>query len=202
MPSRTNCRCWLVLVLCLLPALARAHPEGDDTGLINGLMHPVFGVDHLLAMISVGVVSVQLGGHNLWRLPMVFVGAMTTGAILGIRQVVLPGTELGIDASVLILGSTIIVAHPLTRPWAITALVGLFGLCHGYTHGLELPRSVSPMVYTLGFVIGTASLHILGMVIAEVATMKAWLQQGLRLIGAGVAVSGALFLVQMVAAPV
>ena len=202
MPSRTNSGCRLVLFLCLLPALARAHPEGSDSGLINGLTHPVLGVDHLLAMLSVGVVSVQLSGHNLWRVPMAFVGAMTIGAILGIRQVVLPGTELGIDVSVLILGSTIIVARPLTWPWAITALVGLFGLCHGYAHGVELPRSVSPMLYTLGFVIGTAALHILGMVIAEVATMKAWLQQGLRFIGAAVAVSGALFLVQTAAAPV
>jgi urease accessory protein len=147
------------------------------------------------------VVSVQLGGHNLWRLPLTFVGAMTIGAILGIRQIVLPGAELGIDVSVLILGSTIIVAHRLTWPWTITALVGLFGLCHGYAHGLELPRSVSPMLYTLGFVIGTAALHILGMIIAEVATMKAWLQQGLRFIGAAVAVSGALFLLQTAAAP-
>ena len=199
MPSRSGC--WLGVCLCLLPALARAHPEGSDTGLINGLMHPVFGVDHLLAMLSVGVVSVQLGGHNLWRMPMAFVGAMTIGALLGIGQVVLPGTELGIDLSMLMLGSTILVAHRLTWPWAITALVGVFGLCHGYAHGLELPRSLSPMLYTLGFVVGTAALHLLGMVIAEVATMKVWLKQGLRLIGAAVAVSGALFLVQTAAAP-
>src|SRR5262249_45724560 len=153
------------------------------------------------AMVSVGAVSVQLGGSNIWRLPATFVGAMTGGAVPGIQQVVLPATELGIDASVLVLGASIVLAHRRTRPWAITGLVGLFGACHGYAHGLEIPRSISPALYTAGFVIGTAVLHILGMVIAEVATMKTWLGQGLRFAGAAVAVSGAVFLAQTLAAP-
>jgi urease accessory protein len=201
MPSPANHGQWLFLLVFLLPGLAQAHPEGSDTGLINGLLHPVFGLDHLLAMVSVGVVSVQLGGSNVWRLPLTFVGAMTGGAILGIQQVVLRGTELGIDVSVLVLGTSIVLAHRRTRPWAITVLVGVFGACHGYAHGLEIPKSISPALYTLGFVIGTAVLHILGMVVAEVATMKTWLGQGLRLAGVAVAVSGAVFLVQTLAVP-
>ena len=99
------------LMILLLPAVAEAHPGGSDTGLMAGLMHPVFGPDHLLAMICVGVVSVQLGGHNIWRIPLAFVGAMTVGAALGILQFTLPYTELGIAASVLVLGMGIVVAH-------------------------------------------------------------------------------------------
>src|SRR5512143_3827068 len=108
------------LILLLLPAVAEAHPGGSDTGLMTGLMHPVFGPDHLLAMISVGVVSVQLGGHNIWRLPLAFVGGMTMGAALGILQFTLPYTELGIAASVLMLGLGIVVAHCRMSPWPIT----------------------------------------------------------------------------------
>src|SRR4249919_1583004 len=105
------------LMILLLPGLAEAHAGGSDTGLMAGLMHPVFGPDHLLAMICVGVVSVQLGGHNIWRIPLAFVGGMTVGAALGIVQVTLPYTELGIAASVLVLGLGIVLAHRGMSPW-------------------------------------------------------------------------------------
>jgi urease accessory protein len=162
-------------MILLLPAVAEAHPGGSDTGLMTGLMHPVFGPDHLLAMISVGVVSVQLGGHNIWRIPGAFVGAMVAGAVLGIQQVTLPYTELGIAASVLVLGMGIVFAHRRMSPWPITALIAAFGALHGYAHGVEIPRSVSPALYTLGFLISTSVLHIFGMLIGEVATMQNWL---------------------------
>jgi len=187
---------WLLLAIVLLPGSARAHLEGSDAGLLNGLLHPVFGPDHLIAMISVGVVSVQLGGANIWRLPLAFVAAMTAGAALGMAQVSLPCAEFGIAASVLVLGVGILIAHRRMSPWPIVGLVLLFGACHGHVHGLEIPRSVSPALYTLGFVIGTAVLHIVGVVIGEVATLQHWLRRGLRLAGGGVAASGALFVAQ------
>src|SRR5262245_14189904 len=99
---------WLAL---LVPAAAWAHTGGPDTGLMDGLMHPVFGPDHLIAMICVGVVSSQLGGHNLWRIPVAFVSAMAAGGALGILQIALFSTELGIALSVLVLGIAIAVAH-------------------------------------------------------------------------------------------
>jgi urease accessory protein len=188
------------LLVLLLPAAAQAHSGGSDTGLINGLMHPVFGLDHLLAMISVGVVSAQLGGNNIWRIPVAFVGAMTIGGAIGIRQFPLLNTELGIAASVLVLGVAIVLAHRRMPPAPITALVMVFGACHGYAHGLEIPKSVSPMLYTLGFVISTAVLHIIGVVIGEVATMQTWLWKGLRLTGGAVAAAGVAFLLQALAA--
>jgi urease accessory protein len=186
----------LLLAIVLLPGAARAHLDGGDAGLLNGLLHPVFGPDHLIAMISVGVVSVQLGGANIWRLPLAFVAAMTAGAALGMAQVSLPYAELGIAASVLVLGIGILVAGRGMSSWPIVGLVLLFGACHGHAHGLEIPRSVSPALYTLGFVIGTAVLHIVGVVIGEVATLQHWLWRGLRLGGGAVSASGAVFVAQ------
>ena len=183
-------------MVLLLPALAEAHTGGSDTGLMAGLMHPVFGPDHLLAMISVGVVSVQLGGDNIWRIPLAFVGAMIVGAVLGLQQIALPYAELGIAASVLVLGMGIVMAHGDMSPWPITALVAFFGAFHGYAHGAEMPRSVSPALYTLGFVISTSVLHIFGMIIGEVATMQGWPSKGLRFTGAAVTASGIAFLLQ------
>jgi urease accessory protein len=183
-------------MVLLLPALAEAHSGGSDTGLMAGLMHPVFGPDHLLAMISVGVVSVQLGGDNIWRIPLAFVGAMIVGAVLGLQQVALPYAELGIAASVLVLGMGIAMAHRAMSPWPITALVAFFGALHGHAHGAEIPGSVSPALYTLGFVISTSALHIFGMIIGEVATMQSWLSRGLRFTGAAVTASGVAFLLQ------
>lgn len=189
-----------LLAIGLLPGVAEAHLEGSDAGLLNGLLHPVFGPDHLIAMVSVGVVSVQLGGANIWRLPLAFVAAMTGGAALGIAQVPLPHTELGIAASVVVLGAGILIAHQRMSPWPFLALVLLFGACHGYAHGLEIPKSVSPALYTLGFVIGTAVLHLVGVVIGEVASLRAWLWRGLRLVGGLVAAAGVLFMAQVLAA--
>lgn len=186
--------------LLLLPAVARAHYGIADGGLINGLMHPVFGLDHLLAMVCVGVVSVQLGGHNIWRIPAAFVAAMIAGGVAGIlrpRLGPLFPVDLGIAASVLVLGLAIAVAHRGMSPWPITALVLFFGGCHGYAHGLEIPAAVSPALYTLGFVISTATLHIFGVIIGEIATMQRWLWTGLRLSGGVVATIGATFLLQM-----
>lgn len=184
------------LAILLLPSLAEAHPGGSDTGLMAGLMHPAFGPDHLLAMVSVGVVSVQLGGRNIWRIPLAFVGAMIIGAALGLQQLIVPYAELGVAASVVVLGMGIVMAHRAMSPWPITALIAFFGALHGHAHGAEIPGSVSPALYTLGFVISTAALHIFGMIIGEVATMQGWLSKGLRFTGAAVTTSGIAFLLQ------
>ena len=187
---------WAFLLAIVTPGAAEAHLGGGDAGLMDGLMHPVFGPDHLIAMVSVGVLSMQLGGANIWRLPVAFVAAMTAGAALAIAQVTLPHTELGIAVSVLVLGLGILLANERLSPWPIIGLVALFGACHGYAHGVEIPKSVSPGLYSLGFVIGTAVLHIVGMVIGEIATLQIWLWRGLRVAGGLVAVSGVLFVAQ------
>ena len=99
--------------------------------------------------------------------------------------------------SVLVLCMGIVLAHRHMSPWPITALVLIFGACHGYAHGLEIPKSDCPALYTLGFVISTSVLHIFGVLIGEVATMQTWLWKGLRLTGGVVTVSGVAFLLQM-----
>jgi len=187
---------WAFLLAIVTPGVAEAHLGGGDAGLMDGLMHPVFGPEHLIAMVSVGVVSMQLGGANIWRLPVAFVSAMMVGAALGLAQVLLPHPELGISVSVLVLGLGILLANERLSPWPIIGLVALFGACHGYAHGVEIPKSVSPVLYSLGFVIGTAALHIVGMVIGEVATLQIWLRRGLRVAGGLFAVSGVLFVAQ------
>jgi urease accessory protein len=187
------------LLMLLLPVLAQAHAGAGDTGLMNGLMHPVFGLDHLLAMISVGVLSAQLGGHNLWRIPAAFVGAMTLGGALGIARVAQLDVELGIALSVLVLGLGVVFAQRHMSAWTMTALVLFFGACHGYAHGIEIPKSVSPALYTLGFVISTSVLHIAGLLIGELASMQAWLWKGVRLSGGLVSASGLMFLWQTLA---
>jgi len=196
MPRYLHTTLCAMLLLGLWPAVARAHVGGSDAGLMNGLMHPVFGLDHLLAMISVGVVSAELGGHSIWRVPLAFVGAMTVGGALGIWQPTLTHVELGIAASVVTLGVGIVLADRRTSPWPITGLVLLFGACHGYVHGVEIPKSVSPALYTLGFVISTSVLHIVGVVIGEVSAMQARLSQGLRLAGGMVVATGVVFMLQ------
>lgn len=182
------------MLTLLLPAVAQAHAGGGDTALITGLMHPVYGLDHLLAMVSVGVVSAQLGGSNIWRIPAAFVGAMTVGGALGLLRFTLPDAELGITASVVVLGMGIVLAHRQMSPWPITGLVLFFGTLHGYAHGIEIPQAVSPALYTLGFLISTSVLHIFGVVIGEVATMQTWLWKGLRFAGGVVTASGVAFL--------
>lgn len=190
-------RHWLGGLLILLwPAVARAHAGGSDAGLVNGLMHPVFGLDHLLAMISVGVVSAQLGGPNIWRIPAAFVSAMTVGGALGIPQFTLPPAELGIASSGLVLAMGIVLAQRHMSPWPITALGLFFGVLHGHAHGLEKPKSVSPALYTLGFLISTSVLHIFGVLIGELATMQTWLWRGLRFTGGVMAASGVASLVR------
>jgi urease accessory protein len=144
-------------------------------------------------MVSVGVVSAQLGGASMWRIPVTFVGAMTAG-VLGILQFTLPQVERGIASSVLVLGVGIVLAHRDMAPSPITALVLFFGVFHGHAHGMEIPSSASPALYTLGFLISTAALHIFGMLVGELATMHTWLCRGLRPTGGVMAGLGVVFL--------
>lgn len=188
------------MLMLSLPVAAWAHVGGSDTGLLNGLMHPVFGLDHLLAMVSVGVVSSQLGSHNIWRVPAAFVSTMTAGGALGILGVAMPFAELGITASVVALGMAIVLAHRQMSPWPITCMVMLFGVLHGHAHGIEIPKAVSPVLYTLGFLISTSVLHITGVLIGELATLQTWLSNGLRYAGGAVTVLGIAFLLQALGA--
>ncbi|MCQ4311221.1 HupE/UreJ family protein [Pseudomonas stutzeri] len=152
--------------LLLSPALAFAHPGHDHAGLISGIAHPIFGLDHLLAMIAVGLWAAQQQGKARWALPLTFVATMLLGGLFGFAGIKMPLMETGIAGSVLALG--LLVALAVRPPLTVAAgLTALFALSHGVAHGLELPALSSPWGYAAGFVAATAALHTAGYAIAR-----------------------------------
>ena len=146
------------LALFLTPAVAFAHPGHDHAGLLAGLAHPVFGLDHLLAMLAVGLWAAQQRGQARWALPLTFVATLLLGGLFGFAGVEMPLMETGIAGSVLAIG--LLVALAVRPPLAIAVgLTALFALAHGVAHGLELPALASPWGYATGFVVATAALH-------------------------------------------
>ena len=153
----------ILTVACLLaPSAALAHTgAGATDGIVHGLMHPVAGLDHVLAMVAVGVLAAFIGGRALWLLPASFVAAAALGGALGLRGVPVPFVELGISASVVLLGLAICLQTRLPLGW-MAGLIGLFGLYHGYAHGAEAPADAAGLAYGLGFLVATAALHVTG----------------------------------------
>jgi len=174
---------WLLLVAT--PAWAHPGPAGHF-GLGAGFAHPFLGLDHLLAMVAVGLWAAQLGGRAVWALPFAFVSALLAGACLGIAGVGLPAHEPLIAASVLTLG--LLVALRVRMTTAAAALpVALFALAHGFAHGAELPANASATGYVLGFTLATATLHAGGV------TTGLWLRAraaALRAAGVPIAATG------------
>lgn len=175
------------------PVFAHAG-TGLAGGFGAGFAHPFNGVDHLLAMVSVGLWGAVLGEPLVFLLPVIFPGVMVFGAILGMAGIPLPPVEWGIAFSVLALGLCIACA---LRPPVLIALlvVAIFGLFHGYAHGKELPSAADPVGYAAGFVIATGSLHVVGLGLGGAAH---WPQgmHALRMVGAGIAVVGVCFVAQ------
>ncbi len=153
-----------LLALCLvaLPTAAFAHAGvGDATGLVHGFMHPIGGLDHVLAMVAVGVFAFVLGGRALWLAPLSFVAVMGLGFVLGSYGVMLPYAELAVAASVVAIGSVAALGRPMPVVAAM-ALVGGFAVFHGWAHAAEMPVDASGLGYALGFVLATALLHAAG----------------------------------------
>tara|TARA_R110000796_G_scaffold208755_2_gene325029 strand:- start:13161 stop:13724 length:564 start_codon:yes stop_codon:yes gene_type:complete len=161
----------LLVGVLAIPGLAHAHPGHENmSGLVSGLGHPLFGLDHLLAMLAVGLWGAQLGGKARWLLPVLFVGVMLAGGSLAMLGLSVPAVEPGIIASVVVLGLFLLWARQV--PLAVSAaLVSVFALFHGVAHGAEMPLEASAMTYALGFAVATAGLHLLGLLAG------AWLQQ-------------------------
>ena len=184
-----------LLLLLLLPGLALAH-EGASLpygSFLSGLTHPVLGADHFLAMVSVGIVSAQIGGRAIWTVPATFVFVMGFGGLLGLFDVGLTAIESGIAVSVLVLGLAIAADRRLPIALAMTA-VAFFAIFHGYAHGAEMPTVANPVTYALGFMTGTATLHVTGVVIGDISQHYAAGKVLLRIGGATIAALGAYFL--------
>jgi urease accessory protein len=186
-------RSWVVLALALLSTeTASAHTgQGGLGGFQAGLAHPLFGLDHLLAMLAVGIWGAQMGGRRVWTLPVTFPLIMACGAIAGMAGLYLPDVELGIALSVLILGLAIAVAW---RPfeWVALLIIAVFAVFHGYAHGVELPSAADPAAYSAGFVIATGAIHVIGIGIGLLLgkLLNGWVSRGL---GGAIAVSGLYF---------
>jgi urease accessory protein len=148
--------------LLLVPTAALAHTgAGAVHGFAHGFGHPLGGLDHILAMVTVGIFAAQLGGRALWLVPASFVLVMAAGGAAGIAGVTVPFVEVGIALSVVVLG--VIVALKLKAPVAIAmGIVGFFATFHGYAHGAEMPQDGGGLAYGLGFMAATALLHAAG----------------------------------------
>ena len=181
----------LMLTCAALPAMA--HTGGGVVGGFSaGFMHPLSGVDHILAMVAVGIWGAFLGRPAIWVLPVVFPLVMAFGGALGVMGVPLPGTETGIALSSLVLGSMVALGK---RPplWVAGVIVGTFAIFHGHAHGVELPGAADPVAYSLGFVIATGLLHLSGIAIGELTRWKVG-RVVVRFTGVGIAAGGVAFL--------
>ena len=182
--------------MTLAPAAAFAHPGhgGEHSEFIHGFLHPMTGFDHILAMVTVGILAYQIGGRALWLVPTTFLAIMAAGGLLGVAGVSFYFVEPGIAASVVVLG--VIVALALKPPVAVAmALVALFAVFHGYAHGIEAPLG-SATTYGAGFMVATALLHAaglaLGMLVGRISATQG--QLGYRLAGSAVALTGLVIL--------
>ncbi len=150
------------LALVAVPTIALAHPGHEGTpGFIHGFIHPLGGLDHILAMVAVGLFAARLGGRALWLVPASFVVTMAVAGVAGMTGFGLPYVEAGIALSILVLGAAI--ALEMTMPVAAAmGLVAFFAIFHGHAHGAEMPETMSGLAYGAGFVAATAALHALG----------------------------------------
>lgn len=178
----------------LMPGLALAHTgaEGHSHGFVSGFLHPVGGLDHILAMVLVGVLAWQLGQRALWLVPAAFVAVMAVGGVLGMAGIELPALEAGIALSIVVLGA--MVAFGVRAPVAVAmGLVGLFALFHGQAHGAEMPAAASALGYAAGFMLSTALLHAVG--VAAGFGMGRISAPAVRMAGAAASVAGVVLLV-------
>lgn len=187
-----------VLLLWMVAIPAHAHVESASAaGLLAGLSHPVSGLDHVLAMVSVGLWGAQLGAPALWVLPVVFPMVMAFGGFLGLVGVAMPGVEVGIALSALALG--ICVARELRPPLVVAGiLVAAFAVFHGHAHGTELPPGESGLLYSIGFVVATGCLHGFGIALGLVHRWPLG-RTAMRLAGVAVALAGCVFFWRAVA---
>jgi len=178
----------LALLGMLASELARAHGMHDaGSGIGSGIAHPLLGLDHVLAMVTVGLWAVQTGGRALWAVPATFVLMMGAGGALGMGGFALPMVEAGIATSVLVFG--LLVALAIRLPLAAgMALAGTFALFHGFAHGAELPAMASPAMYAAGFLLATGLLHLTGVAVGS--ALHAWQSRRVRFAGACVTAAG------------
>jgi urease accessory protein len=189
-PIRANVRALLLLLSTAIPATA--HTGDFSGGLLGGFVHPLFGPDHVVAMVAVGLWGAFLGPPAVFTLPIVFPLVMAVGGALGIVGVPLPAAELAIATSAIVLG--LMVASAARPPlWVAATIVAAFAIFHGYAHGAELPVGTDAAAYSIGFVTATGLLHLAGIALGLTVRWPAG-RMGVRGTGAVIAGAGLLFL--------
>ena len=180
----------VLFALTTIPALA--HPGiGSITGFTAGFNHPMGGLDHILAMVAVGILAAQLGGRALWIVPGSFVGLMIVGGILGATGGYVPFVEQGIVGSVIVLGAVVAIGRRLPLTLAVS-LVGVLGIFHGHAHGTEMPANAIGLLYGAGFLAATILLHVAGIALGMGAkkASDALAPAAVRIGGAAIAAAG------------
>jgi urease accessory protein len=188
----------LLFVTAFWAQSTEAHiNKGEAIGFLSGMRHPISGLDHVLAMIAVGLWGAQLGAPAIWVLPVAFPMVMALGGMMGLLGIPLPGIEYGIAASMILLGAAVLFEFkpPL---WLAALLVAFFAIFHGHAHGTELPPGQNGLLYSMGFVMATGCLHGVGISIGLVHRWT-WGQLFLRLAGAFIASMGVFFLWKVLA---
>ncbi len=189
---------WVVpiFLLVILPSVAEAHPQtGGIGGFVSGFLHPLTGLDHIVAMVAVGLWGAYLGAPTMWLLPVIFPMVMAFGGALGILGVPLPGTETGIALSGVMLGLAVAFAARLPL-WVAGTLVGIFAIFHGHAHGTDLPHAANAATYAVGFVLATGLLHLSGIAFG-LLTRYPWGGVMVRTCGGVIACVGFAFLFGM-----
>lgn len=194
MNTRTSLKASAIfLSIFAFPALSHAHSEvGAVGGLVSGFFHPLFGLDHIIAMVAVGLWGAYLGAPAIWILPITFPLVMSLGGALGVLGVPFPSVETCIALSGVLLGA--MVAFAVKPPiWIAALLVGFFAVFHGYAHGAELPHAANPITYAVGFVVATGLLHLFGIAFGLLVRWPVG-QIAIRGLGAAIMFVGACFL--------
>ncbi|MEM6527682.1 MAG: HupE/UreJ family protein [Chloroflexota bacterium] len=166
------------------------------SGAMDGFLHPLLGVGHLLAMVTVGLVSAQLGGRAVWTVPATFIGVMAVGGVIGLTGINMPLVEFGIAASIVVLGLALL-SRATVPEWVAMIFVGVFAVFHGYAHGTALPEVSTVMVvvaYVVGFLVSTAGLHVIGAMIGYIMLRNERSDLLLRVSGLAIAGAGAIIL--------
>ena len=183
----------LAAAFMLVPTVALAHPGHATPDFLHGFLHPLGGLDHVLAMVAVGLFAVQLGGRALWLVPASFVAVMAAAGLAGMAGIEIPHVEVGIALSVLVLGA--VIALRVNMPVAAAmGLVGFFAVFHGHAHGAEMPETASGLAYGVGFVVATASLHGLGIALGLVIGQTTFARRITQIGGAAAALVGVALL--------
>lgn len=195
MPKRhvTPVSFFTLIILCLIATPVMAHTEeGIVGGFISGFLHPIYGPDHVVAMVAVGMWGAFLRQPAIWVLPVTFPLVMAFGGALGVIGLPLPYVEVGIALSAIVLGLMVVLA---ARPplWIAALLVAVFAIFHGHAHGAELPEASNPLTYAIGFVLATGLMHLVGIAFGTLTKTRNG-SYVVRAVGALISASGVYFL--------